>query len=288
MVSPVVLLLLAITGFPLVYNIWTSVHTDILSAPYLGHGFVGLHNYGQVFSSQPSVGEAPLPVLWHTTAYAVVSVTLEVTIGLGIALLLNRPVRGRGIYRTLILLPWAIPSVIAAEIWGTLLNPQTGGVDYVLRLLGLPSSISNTAWLNHVWTAWFSIFVADAWQSIPFVTILLLAGLQSIPADLYEAARVDGAGGWYRFKDITLPLLRPVLLVVLVFRTLQAFLIFDIIFGLTNAAPGNATETIGYLTYNSFITQTNYGLGGAVAIVTILVMLLIAGIYYRVLWRPST
>jgi multiple sugar transport system permease protein len=119
------------------------------------------------------------------------------------------------------------------------------------------------------------------------VTILLLAGLQGIPADLYEAARVDGAGAWFRFKDITLPLLRPALFVVLVFRTLQAFLIFDIIYGLTGAGPGNATETVGFLTYNSFIVQTDYGLGGAVAIVTIVVVLLIAAFYFRFLGRSA-
>jgi ABC-type sugar transport system permease subunit len=283
MVSPVVLVLLAITGFPLVYNVWTSLRTDILNQPFLGHGFVGLNNYKSVFSSHPSVGAAPLPVLWHTLAYSVVSVSLEIAVGLGVALLLNQPIRGRGVYRTLILLPWAIPSVLAAQIWKTLLDPQSGGVDYVLRLIGLPASIANTDWTNHVWTAWISIFIADAWQSIPFVTILLLAGLQSIPGDLYEAAKVDGAGAWFRFRYITLPLLKPALLVVLVFRTLQAFLIFDIIYGLTGAGPGNSTETVGFLTYNSFIVQTNYGLGGAVAIVTVVVVMLIAAVYFGLL-----
>lgn len=287
MVSPVVLALLAITGFPLVFNIWTSLHTDILNAPFLGHAF-GLSNYKQVFSSSAQVGEPAPAVLWHTLAYAIVSVSLEVGIGLGIALLLNRPMRGQGVYRTLILLPWAIPSVLAAHIWSTLLDPQTGGVDYVLRLLGLPSSISSAAWLDHPLTAWAAIFFADAWQSIPFVTILLLAGLQGIPGDLYEAAKVDGAGAWFRFRDITLPLLRPALLVVLVIRTLQAFLIFDIIYGLTGGGPGNSTETVGFLTYNSFIVQTNFGLGSAVAIVTVAVLLVIAAVYFRVLGRSPT
>lgn len=289
MTSPVVLLLLAITGFPLVYNLWTSFHYYNYGEPFplgpAGHPYVGLHNFGEVFSSHPSVGAAPLPVLVHTIVYAACSVTLEVAVGLGVALLLNQPVRARGVYRTLILLPWAIPSVLASQIWKTLLDPQTGGVDYVLRLLHLPGA--NTDWINGTFTAWTSIFVADAWQSIPFVTILLLAGLQGIPADLYEAARVDGAGAWYRFRCITLPMLRPALLVVLVFRTLQAFLIFDIIYGLTNAAPGNATETVGYLNWNAFLNQTNYGLGGAVSIVMIAVVLLIAAVYFKVVGRPT-
>jgi multiple sugar transport system permease protein len=131
-----------------------------------------------------------------------------------------------------------------------------------------------------------AIFVADAWQSIPFVTIILLAGLQGIPGDLYEAAEVDGARSWRRFRSVTLPMLRPALLVVLVFRTLQAFMIFDIIYALTGGGPGTSTQTMAYLDYRAFLVNGDFGLGGAVSIVMVIAALLIAA-FYRFALRSS-
>lgn len=281
MVSPAVIALLAITAFPLVYNLLNSVRDYNLYYPTAGNPYVGLKNYRDAFS-QPGVVAA----LEHTVLYTIVAVSVEVMVGLGVALLLNRSFRGRGVARTLILLPWAVPTVVAAIIWKTLLDPQTGGVDYVLRLLGLPGG--HTTWLGvGTLSSWASILVVDCWQTVPFVAIILLAGLQSIPRDLYEAAEVDGAGWWHVFRGITLPMLRPALLVVLVFATLSEFMIFDLIYTLTGGGPGTATQTIAYLDYNTLLVNTNFGLGGAISVVMVLVGLIIA-FFYRVVVRPAT
>lgn len=282
MVSPAVLALAAITGFPLLYNLWNSFHYFNLLQPIGGHPYVGLANYSQVFSS--STGLAP--ALEHTLGYTAVSVPIEVALGLGIAMLLNRPIRGRGAARSLLLLPWAVPTVLSATVWKTMLDPQTGGVDYVLGQLHLPGS--HTTWLGvNTLLSWVSVLFADVWQVVPFVAIVLLAGLQGIPRDLYEAAELDGAGGWGTFRRITLPLLRPALLVVLVFRTLSAFLIFDIIYALTGGGPGTSTTTMSYLDWQTFLVNGNYGLGGAISVVMVGVALLIAG-FYRLVLRPKT
>ena len=169
----------------------------------------------------------------NTIGYTVVSVTVEMVLGLGVALLLNRPAAGRGLARTLILLPWAVPTVVAAIVWKTLLDPQTGAVDYILGAPTLTGCSHDLARHQHL-ESWASVLVVDCWQTVPFVAIILLAGLQAIPADLYESAEIDGAGAWHSFSRITLPLLRPALLVVLVFRTLSAFLIFDIVYAMTS------------------------------------------------------
>lgn len=286
MLFPVVLTLLALTGYPLYENIVNSFRNYDLLAPALGNGYVGFENYGHVFSPPAALGLSPSlsTALVHTVLYTIVSVTVEVTIGLGIALLLNRPIRGRGVARTLILLPWAIPTVIAGQLWLSLLDPQTGAVDWILKGLGLPA----VQWTGGSDLAsWASILMADSWQSIPLVTIIMLAGLQGIQRELYEAAQVDGASHWHLFHNITLPLLRPALLVVLVFRTLSAFMIFDIIYAMTSGGPGTATTTVSFLDYETLIHNLNFGLGGAISVVMVIVALLIAGVY-RVTLKPKT
>jgi multiple sugar transport system permease protein len=280
MVGPAVLVLLAITGFPLVYNLWNSFHYFSLLQPENGHPYVGLANYRQFFS--PGSGLAP--ALEHTLAYTAVSVPIEVGLGLGIALLLSRPARGRGVVRSLLLLPWAIPTVLSATVWKTMLDPQTGGVDYLLGVLHLPGA--HTTWLGtSTLQSWVAVLLADTWQVVPFCTVVLLAGLQAIPRDLYEAAALDGAGGWNAFRRITLPQLRPALMVVLVFRTLSALLIFDIIYALTGGGPGTATTTLSYVDWHTFLVDGDFGEGGAIAIIMIVVALLVAAVY-RLVLRP--
>jgi ABC-type sugar transport system permease subunit len=282
MVSPTVLLLLAITGFPLVYNLWNSFHAFNLLQPGSAHQYVGLANYREIFAPGSGLASA----LEHTLGYAAVSVPLEVAAGLGIALLLNRPIRGRGMARSLLLLPWAVPTVLSATVWKTILDPQTGGADYLLGLFHLPGA--HTAWLGtSTVLSWTAILLADCWQVIPFVAILLLAGLQGIPRDLYDAAECDGASKWSIFRRITLPLLRPALLVVLVFRTLSALLIFDIIYAMTGGGPGTSTTTLAYVNWHTFLVSGDFGLGGAISIVMVVVALLVAA-FYRLLLRPKT
>lgn len=170
-------------------------------------------------------------------------------------------------------------------LWRTMFDPRSGFVNYGLTLLHLPGG--DTTWLNGVWTAWTAILVADAWKNTPFLAILLLAGLQVIPEDIYQEARIDGAGVVRRFFYLTLPLLKPAILVALVFRTLSSFLIFDLIYVMTNGGPGSATESLGFINVRAFQESLDFGYGGAISVILVLISVLIALSYQRVL-RPST
>jgi len=273
-VAPVVIVLLAIIAYPLFYNVWNSFHHVDYLAPPLG-GFAGLSNYAKLFTDNQFV-----PALTHTIGFTVVSVTIETVIGLAIALALSRPFRGRGIVRAAIFIPWAVPTVVSAELWKTMFDPQQGFVNYILAALHLP--LASTTWLASTWTAWTAILVADAWRNIPFMAIVLLAGLQVIPNDIYEAAKIDGASAWQTFWRLTLPLLKPALLVALVFRTLSSFLIFDVVYIMTNGGPGTSTQVLTNLNYQAFLVDFDFGYGGAIAVALMIMALVIAAVYVRV------
>lgn len=280
MVTPAIIALLFVTAFPLAYNLWNSLHEVNLLDPASMGRWVGFANYTSIFTDATF-----LPSLVRTFGFTAVSVVLELLVGLVMALVLNRPFAGRGLVRAAIFIPWAVPTVVSATMWKTMFDPQSGFVDYLLGVLHLPGA--GTVWPAGTWTAWASVLVADAWKNVPFVTILLLAGLQVIPGDLYKAARVDGASAWQAFRWITLPMLRPALMVTLVFRTLQAFLIFDVIYIMTSGGPGNSTETVSFLDWRAFMVDSNFGYGGAVSVMMTVIALLIAAVYVRTL-RPET
>jgi multiple sugar transport system permease protein len=278
-VAPVIVLLLAITAYPLLYNVWNSFHAVNLSIANQPRSFVGLDNYTKMFGSSEWVS-----ALERTVAFTVVSVFLETIAALGLALMLNRNFRGRGFLRAAILVPWAVPTVVSATLWKTMFDQRAGFVDYMLGGLSLPGA--HTTWLAGVWTSWAAIFVADAWKNVPFIAIILLAGLQVIPGEVYEAARMDGASAWQSFLRMTLPLLKPALAVALIFRTLQAFLVFDVIYIMTGGGPGVSTETLSFVNWQVFLVNTDFGYGGAISVMLVIIALIVAGIYVRVL-RPG-
>jgi multiple sugar transport system permease protein len=280
LVAPVVLLLLAVTAYPLAYNVWNSFHSVNLSEAGSSNSFVGLHNYTKMFGSSAWVSS-----LERTLAFTVVSVAIETVIALALALMLHRNFRGRGLLRAAILIPWAVPTVVSATLWKTMFDPRTGFVDYLLGNAGLPGA--HTTWLAGIWTSWVAIFVADAWKNVPFMAIILLAGLQVIPSEVYEAARIDGASAWQSFRRMTLPLLKPALAVALIFRTLQAFLVFDVIYIMTGGGPGVSTETLSFLNWQTFLVSTDFGYGGAISVMLVVIALAISAVYVRVL-RPET
>ncbi len=283
LVAPVLIVLLAITGYPLVYNIWNSLHHDIATNP--DKGFAGLSNYAQLLnSSTVQASDQFVPALVHTIGFTIVSVLIEIAIGLGIAVALNKPFRGRGFVRAAIFIPWAVPTVVSAELWKTMFDPRQGFVNYLLTQLHLP--LASATWLDGSWTAWAAILIADAWRNTPFIAIVLLAGLQVIPGDIYEAARIDGANAWQAFRKLTVPLLKPALLVALIFRTLQSFLVFDVVYVMTGGGPGTATNVLAYLDFNAFINNFDYGYGGAISVVLVAIALVIAGLYMRA-FRPE-
>jgi ABC-type sugar transport system permease subunit len=279
LVAPVVVVLLAITAYPLFYNLWNSFHhVNYLDIFNFGT-FAGFSNYARLFSSDQFV-----PALVRTIGFTAVSVIVETLVGLGIALALNRSFRGRGIVRAAVFIPWAVPTVVSAELWKTMFDPQSGFVNYILAHLHLP--LATTTWLDSTWTAWAAILVADAWRNTPFMAIVLLAGLQVIPQDIYEAARIDGASAWQTFRRMTLPLLMPALLVALIFRTLSSFLIFDVVYIMTGGGPGNSTQVLSVLNYQAFLDDLDFGYGGAIAVALVVMALIIAAIYVRA-FRPQ-
>jgi ABC-type sugar transport system permease subunit len=280
LVAPVIVLLLAVTAYPLFYNLWNSFHHVNLSEAGAPQSFVGIENYTRMFGSAAWVS-----ALERTIAFTAISIAIETVIALVLALMLNRSFRGRGFLRAAILIPWAVPTVVSATLWKTMFDPRAGFVDYLLGGLHLPGA--HTTWLAGVWTSWAAIFVADAWKNVPFMAIILLAGLQVIPGEIYEAARIDGASAWQAFRRMTLPLLKPALAVALIFRTLQAFLVFDVIYIMTGGGPGVSTETLSFLNWQTFLVATDFGYGGAISVMLVVMALAIAAVYVRLL-RPET
>ncbi len=273
LVAPTVIVLVVITGYPLAYNLWNSFHNYVVTSGQPAT-FNGLANYARLFH-----GHSFLPALENTAGFTVVSVVVETAIGLALALALNRPFRGRGAVRAAVFIPWAVPTVVSGMLWKSMFDPQQGFVNYVLRALHLPGG--HVTWLANTGTAWGAILVADAWRNTPFMAILLLAGLQVIPAEIYEAARIDGATAWQSFRRITLPMLKPALMVALIFRTLSAFLIYDVVYAMTSGGPGSSTDVLSYLDWRAFLVQSDFGYGGAVAVFLIIVCLAIAAAYVR-------
>ncbi|HLI38753.1 MAG TPA: sugar ABC transporter permease [Streptosporangiaceae bacterium] len=281
LVAPAVVLLLAVTAYPLVSNVWNSLHFENLSYGNLPHAFVGGKNYGAMFTSAGWVA-----ALVRTLAFTAVTIAVDTVVALALALMLHKRFRGRGFVRAAVLVPWAVPTVVSAMLWKTMFDPRAGFVDYFLGAIN--PSWANITWVNaSVWRSWAVIFIADSWKNIPFVAIILLAGLQVIPNDVYEAARIDGAGAWRSFRQVTLPLLKPALGVALIFRTLQALLVFDVVYILTGGGPGTSTESLFFLNYQTFITGTDFGLGGAMSVLLVVLALVVSAGYVR-LMRPQT
>jgi ABC-type sugar transport system permease subunit len=279
MVLPAVGTILLIALFPLVWTVWESLHLHDLRMPWLGRPFIGLDNYIEALGD-----ERFREALVHTLAFTVASVTLELTLGCVLALAMNRAFRGRGLVRAAILVPWAIPTVVAALIWRFMFDGDSGIVNAALASLGVDPPV----WFVDRLAAWVPVVLGDVWKETPFVALLLLAGLQGIDASLYEAARIDGASAWRQFRHITLPLLKPALLVALIFRTRDAFRVFDLVYVMTGGGPGTATEPIALYTFTSLLQNLRFGYGSALSVLVFLVAFLLALGYIRVVGADLT
>jgi len=268
----------AIAVFPIGWTAWESLHLHDLRMPWLGRPFVGLANYAEALSSARF-----WDAMAHTAVFTAVTVTVELIGGLFLALIVDRISRGRDLVRTTVLLPWAIPTVVVALVWRFLFENPAGLVNAVLLRLGMPSP----TWFADAIAAWVPLILADAWKMTPFVAVLLLAGLQSIDRSLYEAARMDGAGWGRQLTDITLPLLRPALLVAFIFRTLDAIRVFDVIYVMTGGGPGTATEPIALLTFSMLLQNLRFGFGAALSIIVFALTVVLAVVFIRVLGRDA-
>lgn len=275
LVLPAVAALAAIAIYPLIYNIVLSSRFDVLTEPGTGH-FTGLANYRQMLTDPNFWGD-----LGRTGIFMVISVTLEFAAGLILALIVHREFKARGLVRASILIPWAIPTAVSALLWKMFFDIRSGFVDFALKALHLPGA--NLVWFNSPVLAWVPIILSDMWKNTPFIALLLLAGLQTIPQEIYESARIDGATGWQAFWSITLPLLRPAVMVALIFRTLSAMLVFDTIFVMTGGGPGQSTEVVAYYDWYKYMVSLNFGFGAAVAVAITVLALILAAVYVRLL-----
>ena len=252
-----------VAAFPVAYTAWESLHRHDLRMPWLGRPLIGLGNYAELLAD-PRFGEA----LAHSAFFTAVTVTLEVALGLALALALDQTFRGRGLARVAMLLPWAVPSVVGALVWRFMFEGDAGIVN---ALLG-----RSIPWLADARAAWVPLILADVWKTTPFVTLLLLAGLQAIDPTLHDAARIDGASRWRRFREITLPLLAPALAVATLFRSLDAFRVFDVVYVLTGGGPGTATEPVSLYAFDALFRSLRFGYGSAISMTVFVGAFLIA------------
>ena len=270
MVSPSLALIAIVAAYPIGYAIWLSLHEYSVRVAGLSR-WAGLKNYSNALQSSE---------FWDavktTFIFTGLSVTLELAIGLGMALAMHAAFKGRGLLRTVVLVPWAVLTVVSAITWRTLFEPNLGLAPTVLGKLGIAE---NVVWLGQSGYAMAVMILADVWKTAPFMALLLLAGLQVIPDDVYDAAKMDGATTWQRFRRITLPLLLPAILVALIFRTLDALRIFDLPFVLTGGT--NGTSTLSLIAQKELTTNNLIGYGSALSVLTFVIVMAVSFIYIR-------
>ena len=264
---PALLLLVVTTTLPLVYLVWTSLQRMDLSMPWLA-GFAGLENYAKLGADARFWSSLGL-----TFVYTGTTVVLQVVVGLGLALLVMQVKAGQGLLRVAAILPIVLAPVVAGLFWRSLvLAPDFGILDYFTRALGLGSY----NWLGDPQLALVSVVAIHTWQWTPFAFLVLLASLASLPPDIYEAARLDRAGPWQRFWHITLPMLRPAIVIVVILRMVTALSAFAAIFAATGGGPGSATEILNLYAYRLSFTELSLGYGAAVATVLLVITLTVA------------
>jgi multiple sugar transport system permease protein len=256
LLAPAALLLLIIVVYPIATLFWNSLHGVDNANPAAGEQWVGLGNYVNAFADDRFWSST-----WHTLGYIVVTVPVSLVIGLGLALLANLPFRVKWPVRLGLLLPWALPLVFAGLIFRWFFEYRAGVVNDVLARFG----IEPLQWLSDPTLAFIAICIAIVWKSSSFMALMLLAGLQTIPRSLYEAAEVDGANRWQQFTQITLPMLRPAIFVALIFRTITAIQTFDIPFAMTGGGPGESTETLAMYIHKTTLDFLDFGYGSALA-----------------------
>jgi len=273
---PAFFLVLLAVFYPMVYSFVLSFCEFDLGTD--STRFVGLSNYVEIISA-----DYFLPAIQRTIQFAVMSLAGTIAISLGMALVLNENIRGRFLARVLLLVPWAIPGTVNGLMWKWIFNANFGGLNGILTQLHVIPSYVN--WLSLPATAMLAVVFANVWKEVPFSTLILLAGIQSIPLELYDAAHIDGANTWNRFVKITLPLLKNSILIVLILNTMINLLAFDIIYVLTGGGPADYTAVLNWWTYTISFRMFNFGLGSALAYTLGAINLVVAIAYFKSLYR---
>ena len=275
-IAPAFIVIGIILVYPLGYSLWLSFHEWTLRGFREGVPFVGFQNYIDLFSNPDFLNSLRI-----TASFVIMAVGFEFVVGMGLALLLNHDLRGKHFIRAMVLLPMMCTNVVIGLTWRLLLNYEFGLVNYYLGVIGL----GPVEWLSKPAMALPAVILVDVWNTTSFVALLLLAGLQALPEEPFEAARIDGASAWQSFVHITLPLLRQTILVVLLWRMIDTFRIFDVIYLLTAGGPARATETVSIYVYRYGFQSFNLGYASAASYIMILIMLGIAALLARLMGR---
>jgi multiple sugar transport system permease protein len=280
MAAPAILTILVVAIIPLAQTVTDSLFQISLKFENAPRPFVGLDNYLSALDDDDWFN-----ALRITGLVAGVSVAIELVLGMLIALLINRAFHGRGLVRAAVLVPWALTTVVSAKMWAWIYDGRYGVFnDLLMRLHVIEQPI---IFLVRPEVTIWAMIAAEVWKTTPFMALLLLAGLQLIPHELYEAASLDGASRWQGFWRVTLPLLKPTILVALLFRTIDAVRMFDLPRVLTNGGPGKSTETVVLYTYNTYFTSLNFGYGSTLAVMIFLIVVLVSFVYIKVLGAPT-
>ena len=275
-IAPAMAVLLSLSIYPLIYSVTISLQQRTSTGVNWTFGnFTRLINDNFFWTA-----------MGHTFVYAAVALAVEFLLGLGLALLLNKQIRGRGLFRASLLVPMMLPTVVVGVVWRLMLNPNFGAVNGTLKQLGI--NTENLTWTASPRLALLSVIAVDVWQWTPFVFLVLLAGLQAIPQEPYEAALIDGSSRWQTFRHVTLPLLKPAILIVLLLRTMDLLRVFDQIFILTEGGPGFATETISLYIYRTAFRFFDFGYAAAMSFVLLALTNIISAIYIRLLQARET
>ncbi len=272
LILPSILVIITVAFYPILKAVYLSLFE--INLKFNVSRFIGIANYLHLLQDKGFFN-----ALLNTLYFVGVSLFFELILGLLIALVINQPLKGKGLVKPVILIPWAIPTVVSAKMWKWIFNYDYGILNYLLRFLHLIGD--NWNWLGSKAFAMNSAILAETWKTTPFMVLLLFAGLQIIPEDLYKSAEADGAGGWYRFWHITLPLLKPTLLVAVLFRTLDAFRVFDVIFVLTGGGPADTTEVLSLYTYKQLFSLANFGYGSALAVTTFILVVVFSTLFIK-------
>lgn len=270
MLMPAIIMMVVFVAYPVLSTIWSSftnakVQTRIPE-------FVGFENYIKVWKD-PLVKSSMI----FTVGFTVIATSIETVLGMLLALIMNRKFKGQGLVRAMILIPWAIPTIVSGMMWQFMFAEGYGIINQLLLKSGMAAA--SIPWLTNAKWSFLAIVIADTWKTSPYMSLMLLSGLQTIPVELYESSGIDGANAWNKFRYITLPLLKPVLMVSLLFRTVQSFRIYDLICALTNGGPANSTQSLTMYTVKTYFNFGNTGYGAALAMVTFAVSMVIAFLF---------
>jgi multiple sugar transport system permease protein len=275
LIVPTFLFVMIFAFYPIMYSFYLSFHRIILGLPQLGQKFIGFKNYIDLFYDRIAIHS-----MVNTLLFVFISTFFEIVFGLIIALVINKHFRGRGFVRAAVLIPWAIPTVVASQMWRFIFNDKYGLINFIF--FG-SDEVRYQAWLASPFSAFMAIVVADVWKTSSFAALLILAGLQMIPDELYEAAEIDGANEWQQFWRITFPLVKPALLIALLFRTMDAFRVFDLVFVMTQGGPADSTNVLQFYGYKKIFAEGMMGYGSTISVLVFVITFIIAILYIKMI-----